>query len=57
MAGGLLLTSQEYTAHVSDLRKEVEEAWSKDEKVVALKATVQVLLLLLLLLLLIACVL
>lgn len=51
MAGGLLLTSQEYTAHVSDLRKEVEEAWSKDEKVVALKVTVQVLLLLLLLLL------
>lgn len=50
MTGGLLLTSQEYTAHVSDLRKEVEEAWSKDEKVAALKAAVQVLLLLLLLL-------
>lgn len=42
MAGGLLLTAEEYTAHVRELRVELEEAWSKEEKVAALKVTVQV---------------
>ena len=50
MAGGLLLTPEDYTAHVAELNNELREAWSKEKKVMALKVTVQVLLLLLLLL-------
>lgn len=42
MAGGLLLTPAEYTAHVKALKGELEEAWAKEEKVAALKITVQV---------------
>lgn len=42
VAGGLLLTAAEYTAHVAALHGELEEAWAKEEKVTALKVTVQV---------------
>ncbi|CAN0471749.1 unnamed protein product [Ascophyllum nodosum] len=41
MAGGLLLTPEDYTAHVAELNNELREAWSKEEKVMALKVTVQ----------------
>lgn len=42
MAGGLLLTPDEYRAYVSGLRSELETAWANEEKVAALKITVQV---------------
>lgn len=42
MAGGLLLTPDEYRWHVSGLKSELEGAWAKEEKVAALKVTVQV---------------
>lgn len=42
MVGGLLVSPAEYKAHVSVLMAELEEAWSKEEKVAALKVTVQV---------------
>lgn len=42
MAGGLLLTPDEYRAHVGGLKSELEAAWAKEEKVAALKVTVQV---------------
>ena len=40
MAGGLLLTPEDCTVHVAELNNELREAWSKEEKVIALKATV-----------------
>ena len=42
MAGGLLLTPDEYRAHVGGLQSELETAWANEEKVAALKVTVQV---------------
>lgn len=42
MAGGLLLTPDEYRAHVAGLQSELETAWANEEKVAALKVTVQV---------------
>ncbi|CAM9315551.1 unnamed protein product, partial [Ectocarpus sp. 6 AP-2014] len=41
MAGGLLVTPEEYVAHVSGLKEDLEVAWSREEKVAALKVTVQ----------------
>lgn len=41
-AGGLLVTPEEYVAHVSGLKEDLEVAWSREEKVAALKVTVQV---------------
>lgn len=41
-AGGLLLTPEEYVAHVSGLKEDLEVAWAREEKVAALKVTVQV---------------
>lgn len=42
MAGGLLLTAEEYRTHVDGLKGELEAAWANEEKVAALKVTVQV---------------
>lgn len=42
MVGGLLVSPAEYKAHMSALMTELEEAWAKEEKVAALKVTVQV---------------
>ncbi|CAB1102790.1 unnamed protein product [Ectocarpus sp. CCAP 1310/34] len=41
-AGGLLVTPEEYVAHVSGLKEDLEVAWSREEKVAALKVTVKV---------------
>ncbi|CAM9556585.1 unnamed protein product, partial [Scytosiphon promiscuus] len=41
MAGGLLLTAEEYRTHVAGLKEELESAWAREEKVAALKVTVQ----------------
>eukprot|EP00903_Cladosiphon_okamuranus_P009715 g9240.t1 len=41
MAGGLLLTPYEYRTHVGGLQSELETAWANEEKVAALKVTVQ----------------